>query len=381
MATLSIKSLIVVLSVSVATEAAARRSHKPQPRQRAITANEVAPASTRERARPQAPERGREGAAGKSGSRGAEAAPQAKRAAPASPPLAAPAPGRGNAPDGARNAPAPQPALEKATPPPQVPAKPEPAATAPVPQEPPAAWTADDIIRGRGECMARLAPIVAEIEPLPPLHEARCGLPSPVLLKSIGANSKVSIAPPAVVDCRIVVALHDWLDRVVQPAARRVLDTEIVQITSAGGYQCRNRAGNEKISAHAAANAIDVLGFRTRQGRSIEVAKSWQPAAPQRPAPTASPPPPADDRNAGGLKPNRQRQASRSLANANAPQKQDTPPAKAADESPDAKFLKEIHASACVEFSTVLGPDANRDHWDHFHLDLEWRRRGAHYCR
>jgi len=33
-------------------------------------------------------------------------------------------------------------------------------------------------------------------------------------------------------------------------------------------------------------------------------------------------------------------------------------------------FLKKIHKGACTGFSTVLGPEANAAHADHFHLDL-----------
>ncbi|MEO1719917.1 MAG: extensin family protein, partial [Pseudomonadota bacterium] len=43
-------------------------------------------------------------------------------------------------------------------------------------------------------------------------------------------------------------------------------------------------------------------------------------------------------------------------------------------------FLKTIHKDACRYFGTVLGPEANDAHRDHFHLDLAPRRR-SNYCR
>jgi len=53
----------------------------------------------------------------------------------------------------------------------------------------------------------------------------------------------------------------------------------------------------------------------------------------------------------------------------------------ARDASPEAKsrFLKDIHDSACRIFGTVLGPEANRAHENHFHVDMADRKTGA-FC-
>jgi hypothetical protein len=50
-----------------------------------------------------------------------------------------------------------------------------------------------------------------------------------------------------------------------------------------------------------------------------------------------------------------------------------------APQSPGAKFVHDIHASACQSFGTVLGPEANDAHREHFHLDLA-SRPGSSYC-
>jgi hypothetical protein len=42
-------------------------------------------------------------------------------------------------------------------------------------------------------------------------------------------------------------------------------------------------------------------------------------------------------------------------------------------------FLRRLHKGACGIFGTVLGPEANEAHRNHFHLDLAPRRRSA-YC-
>ena len=59
----------------------------------------------------------------------------------------------------------------------------------------------------------------------------------------------------------------------------------------------------------------------------------------------------------------------------------DEPPSVAAEPAPDSKslFITYLHEDACRRFGTVLGPNANEAHKDHFHLDMKKRRR-ASYC-
>ena len=45
-----------------------------------------------------------------------------------------------------------------------------------------------------------------------------------------------------------------------------------------------------------------------------------------------------------------------------------------------AAFLRGAHRAACRIFGTVLGPEANDSHRNHFHVDLAHRRR-SNYCR
>lgn len=45
----------------------------------------------------------------------------------------------------------------------------------------------------------------------------------------------------------------------------------------------------------------------------------------------------------------------------------------------EARFLRALHKEACGIFTTVLGPEANEAHRDHFHLDMAARRRNA-FC-
>ena len=43
-------------------------------------------------------------------------------------------------------------------------------------------------------------------------------------------------------------------------------------------------------------------------------------------------------------------------------------------------FLRAIHKAACTVFATVLGPEANRAHKNHFHLDMAVRRHNTTIC-
>ena len=51
-------------------------------------------------------------------------------------------------------------------------------------------------------------------------------------------------------------------------------------------------------------------------------------------------------------------------------------------ESSDAIFLRTVHGDACKQFTTVIGPDGDRYHTDHFHLDLARHNKDGsyHHC-
>ena len=45
----------------------------------------------------------------------------------------------------------------------------------------------------------------------------------------------------------------------------------------------------------------------------------------------------------------------------------------------DSGFLRSVHRGGCSVFTTVLGPNANAFHHDHFHLDLARHGRDGTY--
>ena len=108
----------------------------------------------------------------------------------------------------------------------------------------------------------------------------------------------------------------------VQPEARKHLQTGIVGMTNVASYDCRSRYNdpNLRISQHALANALDISEFVTEKGERIAILDHWN----------------------GG------------------------------DER--AAFLRAIHAGACRIFGTALGPEANDAHKNHFHFDMKERR-------
>ncbi|MGL4636021.1 MAG: extensin family protein [Beijerinckiaceae bacterium] len=131
--------------------------------------------------------------------------------------------------------------------------------------------------------------------------------------------------------CPMYAAVDRWLEQVVQPAAMKRFGQPVVELRTMGSYNCRpmNNTRGNRLSEHSFANAIDVGGFRLQDGSIITILKGWK----------------------GGLE--------------------------------EQNFLREVHAGACKNFATVLGPGADAFHYDHFHFDLarHGRRGDRSICR
>ena len=94
--------------------------------------------------------------------------------------------------------------------------------------------------------------------------------------------------------------------------------------------RCRRLYGRDSgsWSEHARANAVDIAGFTLADGTRISVAGDWE------------------------------------------------------EEGARGRFLKEVRDGACRLFATVLSPDYNAAHRDHFHLDQAGRgAMGWRACR
>jgi hypothetical protein len=254
------------------------------------------------------------------------------------------------------------------------------------PEAPAAAWSDAEVIGALRRCLELVAPTSASIEVLDPLRNGECGTPAPVRLKRIGGLGGVDISPPAVVNCSIVTRLHDWIEGTLQPAAERLLASRITRIVTASSYDCRNRIGTPtvRISEHAFANAIDIAGVVTSDGRRIDVLTDWGATQRDKRAQEAAREA-AERQDANGTKKReppspRSRTARREASSGGRQGAEARSMADALSLEPasrEAAFLRALHKGACSVFGTVLGPEANDAHRNHLHFDLAPRRRGA----
>lgn len=242
----------------------------------------------------------------------------------------------------------------------------EPAEQAPVlPAEAPSvAWTGSEVAVATAKCTEMLKDVALDYQLLAPLKDGLCGTPAPILVKSVGAEPKVAIDPPATLTCPLARALHAWLGKIVQPEAKVTLGSDVVALHNASSYVCRNRngSGDGLISQHAFANALDISEFVLASGERVTVLETW-------PTVPAEPPPP---------RPNPERIIETKSAPLPQPPPVATPPM-APKASAQTGFVRRIHEAACRSFSTVLGPDANEAHKDHFHVDMKARRH-SNFC-
>lgn len=150
-----------------------------------------------------------------------------------------------------------------------------------------------------------------------------CGVPDAVRVRSV---SGVALSQTSVMDCTTANALKTWLDTSAKPALARK-GGGLQSLRVAAHYACRTRNNQKgaKISEHGKGRAIDISGFRLADGSEVTVLRGW---------------------NARGT----------------------------------SKALRRMHREACGPFGTVLGPNADRFHRDHFHFDTARYRSGS-YCR
>jgi hypothetical protein len=198
--------------------------------------------------------------------------------------------------------------------------------TAPLDLNHPVGWAMASKLAGLkadvGTCRAVLERSGVAYAALDPAGEGACARPDRTRLADFPlAPDK----PP--VTCPVAAALELWRIKTLSPAAQEIYGTGIARIEHFGAFSCRRTYGSAEgpWSEHATANAIDIAGFVLEDGRRIRVIKDWE----------------GDDDNA--------------------------------------RFLRAARDGACQWFATVLSPDYNAAHADHFHLDQSSRWAGV--CR
>lgn len=149
-----------------------------------------------------------------------------------------------------------------------------------------------------------------------------CGIENAVRVRSVAG---VTLSQQSVMTCETAQALKQWVSRDVEKAFGR--SNRVVTLRVAAHYSCRTRNNRPgaRISEHGRGKAIDISGFKLEDGTWVTVFEGWQ---------------------------DRRRR----------------------------KPLRKIWKAACGKFGTVLGPESDRYHLDHFHLDVA-RHRGGAYCR
>lgn len=234
-------------------------------------------------------------------------------------------------------------------------------------------WTAQDIQTARDQCSMMLDGAGVVYQHIEPIREGVCGTPAPIEVSSIGTDPQVAIEPPARMTCGMAASLSTWSDTVLQSAAKTHLDSRIIAIRNVASYVCRNRYNDAaaRVSEHARANALDMAAFKTSEGEWVTVLESWGEKEPLKEQPQAP------STEAPG---NPQQPASIPPENLAVPSsRQEASDAAEPALTPNAAFLQDLHTGGCKLFGTVLGPDANDAHKDHFHFDLAPRKH-SNYC-
>lgn len=172
------------------------------------------------------------------------------------------------------------------------------------------------------ECRAVLERSAVTFTALPATGDGPCARPDRTRL----ADYPLAPDTPAVT-CPVAAALELWRRDTVAPAARDILGSELARIEHLGTFSCRRMYGGADgpWSEHATANAIDIAAFVLADGQRISVLGDWE------------------------------------------------------GTGPEATFLRAVRDGACGSFATVLSPDYNAAHADHFHLDQDARWVGV--CR
>ena len=172
-------------------------------------------------------------------------------------------------------------------------------------------------------CRAVLSRGEVAFTALPPQGEGQCRRADRTAL----TGSAIAPAAPQMT-CPVAAGLELWLRHSVRPAAEELLGSRLVRVEHIGTYNCRRIGGGDDgaWSEHASGNAIDIAAFVLADGRRISVLEDWDGSAEEQ------------------------------------------------------AFLRQVRDGACQSFATVLSPDYNAAHADHFHFDQPARMVGG-VCR
>ena len=143
-------------------------------------------------------------------------------------------------------------------------------------------------------------------------NSPQCQIRNRVRIRALSGT----MLPPVDTRCDTALRMAMWTRHVIQPAALGHFGSPAVELLHFSSYSCRrmrtSRGESSRMSAHATARAIDISGVRLANGRVISLKDSW--------------------------------------------------------DGPEGPFWREVRDGACTYFRTVLSPDYNALHANHFHL-------------
>ena len=175
---------------------------------------------------------------------------------------------------------------------------------------------------GGGGSLDNAAGLVA-VKRAPVRDPGGCGVSDAYVVTEVAG---IRLSRPSIMSRAAALRLNGWVaERAIPIVGRR--GGGLSELTVAAHYACRTRNSRPgaRLSEHARGRAIDISSFVMADGSRVTVLDGWN-------------------------KPG------------------------------DADLLRRLHRSACGPFGTVLGPNADRHHQDHFHFDIADHRGGA-YCR
>lgn len=165
--------------------------------------------------------------------------------------------------------------------------------------------------------------IIGEYEGRVPGKVSGCGIKDAVRVSSV---SGVALSQPALIDCVTAKSLKTWVDRGLKPSVGG-FGNGVQELKVFASYSCRPRNSQKgaKISEHGKGRAIDIGVVTLKDGSDLSVLRDWK-------------------------------------------------------KGKKGRILKKLHETACGPFGTVLGPESDKFHRDHFHFDTA-RYRNGNYCR
>lgn len=164
----------------------------------------------------------------------------------------------------------------------------------------------------------------ARFDRMPPLQDSdQCHIKPRIALSKVGAAA----LRPLDTRCQTGLRLAMWERHGLQALAQRHFGSSVSEIRHFSSYSCRamrtTSGGETRMSTHATANALDVLGFVLANGVTVDLKKHWSAIGPK------------------------------------------------------SDFLRDVFQASCLWFPVALGPEFNALHADHFHLQT----RGWGLCR